>query len=463
MDFECVDRLIRQKMGARGIDSSGIDDFLQMVGRIGRESSGYVPLDQAFKADAARLISVPSHPDSLRLLENSGRHLLSRVAVVKLNGGRATTMGGRMPKGIVEAKCGLSYLEIILRQTDALRRAHSADFPLVLMNSFFTHEPTMEIVNRFDVPVWTFIQTQVPRLREDTLEPLDTGTDEDWTPPGHGDVYGSLRRSGLLDRLRENGIKWAFISNLDNLAACLEPWILGLIERDNIDFLLEVTDRTEADLKGGTLVVRNGGLDLLEIAQVAPEERDKFMDIHRFPVFNTNNVWVDLDALSHALDTQALQLPIIQNRKNILGTKVIQLETAMGAAVASFPRARGLRVGRDRFFPTKRIGGLFVLQSDACELDSLFRIRRNTKRSLSLPYRPLVVFSGDFMDSPEKMGECFEDPASVSLIDAFSLEVSGKAYFERDVKVVGKVKIEVPPGQYYRITRGTVLKDGCYP
>ncbi len=461
--MERVERRIRDKMGSRGIDSSTIDDFLRMVSRVHSEPSGYVPLDHVSKADEDRLLNAPSGPDALRQLENRGRQLLSRAAVIKLNGGRATTMGGRLPKGIVEAKCGLSYLEIIIRQTEALRKEMSADVPLVLMNSFFTHGPTMEIVNRFEVPVFTFIQNQVPRLVESTLDPLETGTDEDWTPPGHGDVYGSLQRTGLLDRLRKDGIKWAFISNLDNLAACLEPWILGLIERDNIDFLLEVTDRTEADLKGGTLVVRNGSLDLLEIAQVALEERNAFMDIRRFPVFNTNNVWVDLDALADTLDGNSLNLPIIQNRKDILGTKVIQLETAMGAAVASFPRARGLRVGRERFFPTKRVGGLFVLQSDACELDALFRLRRNTRRPASLPYRPLVVFSGDFMDSPEKMGECFEDPASVSLLEAWSLEVSGKAYFEPDVKIVGKVKVAVPPGQVYRIPRGTVLKDGCYP
>ena len=450
-------------MESRGLDASTIDDFLRLVRRVRSEASGYVPINEVLKADENRLLSVPSDPEELRRLENRGRNLLSRVAVVKLNGGRATTMGGRIPKGIVEAKSGLSYLEIIIRQTAALRKELSANVPLVLMNSFFTHEPTMEIVSRFDVPVLTFIQNQVPRLVEDTLEPLDTGTDEDWTPPGHGDVYVSLRRTGLLERLRKDGIRWAFISNLDNLAACLEPWILGLIERDSIDFLLEVTDRTEADLKGGTLVIRDGCLDLLEIAQVAPEDRSTFMDIHRFPVFNTNNVWVDLDVLAQALDARSLDLPIILNRKDILGTKILQLETAMGAAVASFPRSRGLRVERDRFFPTKRVGGLFVLQTDACQLDDLFRVRRNQRLSESLPYRPLVVFSGDFVDSPEKLWERFEDPASVSLIDAWSLEVSGKAYFERDVKIVGKVKVEVPPGQVYRIPRGTVLKDGCYP
>ena len=132
----------------------------------------------------------------------------------------------------------------------------------------------MELVNRSDVSVLTFIQNQVPRLMEDTLAPLDTGTDHDWAPPGHGDVYGCLQRSGILEQLLADGRKWVFISNLDNLAAHLDPCILGLMDREGIEFILEVTDRTKLDRKGGTLVVRNNGLYLLEIGQVSEQETD---------------------------------------------------------------------------------------------------------------------------------------------------------------------------------------------
>jgi len=321
----------------------------------------------------------------------------------------------------------------------------------------------MDLVNRNDVPVLAFIQSQVPRLKEPSLAPLDTGSDEDWIPPGHGDVYESLKSTGLLDELRSRGCRWAFISNLDNLAACLEPWIVGLIDYHGIDFLLEVTDRTPQDRKGGTLIVRDGHLDLLEIAQVSPEERDVFMDIDRFRVFNTNNVWVDLEALEHLLEERSLSLPIIQNRKSVCGASVIQLETAMGAAVGSFPRARGLRVGRERFFPTKKVSDLFVLQSDACVLDSLEQLRRNPQRPDFLPFMPSVHFSPDFVDSPHMIEERFEDPSSVSLLYAASLNVKGSVYFERDVKIRGEVNIQVPNGKELVIGKETILSDCDYP
>ena len=222
---------------------------------------------------------------------------MKKAVVIKLNGGRSTTMGGEVPKGILVAKDGMSYLEIILGQMKAIRNKWAIDIPLVLMNSFFTQAPTMEVIDQLGSRVRTIEQKQVPRLLRDTLVPLETGTDDDWAPPGHGDVYESLAESGLLDELLSEGYQWAFISNVDNLAANLEPWILGLIQKHDAGFLMEVTDRTNEDRKGGTLVVRKGRLELLEIAQVDPASSLEFMDIERFRVFNTNNVWIDLIAL----------------------------------------------------------------------------------------------------------------------------------------------------------------------
>lgn len=462
MELNRVEHEIWRKMEGRGLHVKAIDNFLRMLRQAGEEESAYIPLDSVSPPDSSLILESARDPDEVRELEARGTELLSRAVVIKLNGGRSTTMGGDVPKGTLLAKDGRSYLEIIAGQIKAFDTKWNANVPLVLMDSFFTHEPTLELIKGFDVPIRTFVQNQVPRLVEDTFQPLDTGTDDDWVPPGHGDVYASLASTGLLDQLIAEGRRIAFISNLDNLAASLSPWILGLIERDGIEFLMEVTDRTEVDRKGGTLVVRDGGLDLLEIAQVAAEERDRFMDIDRFRVFNTNNVWVDLEALSSALNRQALKLPIIQNRKTVDGTTIVQLETAMGAAIGSFPRARGLRVGRDRFFPTKKVEDLFVLQSDACILDSMDQLQRNPERPPHLPLRPMVIFSREFLHSPTEMHLRFEDPSTVSLVKAASFEVRGSVFFERDVTIEGNVIVEGPADEVLRIKQGAVLADGRY-
>lgn len=455
--------LIAAKMKSRSLAPWFADHFLAMVAQVLEDKSDYMAMDELSSPGRELILDPLSCRGDIAALEQAGKELLGKVAVIKLNGGRATTMGGQVPKGVLKAKNELSYLEIILAQVHAVRKKWDVNVPLILMNSFFTHDPTMRIVGAHSNPPLTFIQNQVPRLLDDSLQPLDTGTDEDWAPPGHGDVYLSLKTSGLLYDLIRQGFRWAFISNLDNLAACVEPWILGLLESEEVDFLLEVTDRTPADRKGGTLVIRDGHLDLLEIGQVSPSDRDAFMDIQRFRVFNTNNVWVNLIALADALESNSLKLPIIRNRKTILNHKVIQLETAMGAAVGAFKRARGLRVGRDRFFPTKKTSDLFALQSDACVLDSMWRLRKNPRRPDFLPLRPGVFFSSNFLDFPDQFSERFEDSCSVSLVFADSFEVYGSAFFEREVSIHGKVEINVPDGMTWKIPRGAILSEGKYP
>lgn len=237
----------------------------------------------------------------------------------------------------------------------------------------------------------------------------------------------------------------------------------GIGRDPRFGFPLEVTDRTEADRKGGALVVRNGHLELLEIAQVDPIRQDGFMDIARFTVFNTNNVWIDLDALMKVLVNKSLDLPIIQNYKTVNGVRIVQLETAMGAAIGSFPRSKGLNVSRDRFFPTKKIEDLFVLQSDACVLDAMNRLKRNPARPESLPLMPTVTFDNVFLDSPLKISERFEDSSSISLVRANDLKVSGNVFFERDVRIEGNVLIETGAGETLIIPRGTVLAERRYP
>jgi len=453
---------IRRKMESRGISASITEMFLRLCDQTNQESA-YVPLEDVVAPNASLILEPPADTENLEKLEKRGRDLLRYVAILKLNGGRSTTMGGRIPKGVLKAKDGLCYLEIAVKQVQALNEKWRTNVPLVLMNSFFTHDRSMDLVANSDIPIMAFIQNEVPRLQEETLFPLETGTEEDWAPPGHGDVFASLHRQGLLENLIKQGFRWIFISNLDNLAASAEPWILGVIERNDIDFLLEVTRRTPVDRKGGTLVVRNGKLDLLEIAQVSPAQRNEFMDIERFSVFNTNNIWVDLNALSDLIRKEALELPLIQNHKMIMDTKVIQLETAMGAAIGLFPRAKGLRVDRSRFFPTKKVSDLFVLQSDACVLDSMNCLRKNPLRPASLPYMPRVFFDPEFLDSPESFGKRFEDSHSVSLICANELAVTGSVFFEKNVRIEGTVKINVPPGETYRVRSGATLADGTYP
>jgi len=367
-------------------------------------------------------------------------------------------------KSLVEVKDGHTFLDVIARQVLHLRESHGAQIPLLLMNSFATRDDSLEALERYpDLPLeglpLDFMQGRVPKLLAEGYAPVSWEADPslEWAPPGHGDVFTSLASSGMLDTLLERGYEYLFLSNSDNLGAVLEPRILSWFAREELPFLSETVDRTEADRKGGHLARRagGGGLVLRETAQVPKEDREAFEDTERHRFFNANNIWVNLRALKRTLDERdgVLGLPMIVNRKTVdpsdsSSPAVLQLETAMGAAIGVFDGAAALHVPRARFAPVKTSNNLLVVRSDAYELADDWTVRLAAGRDAA----PIVELSDEF-----KLLRDFEDRfpgGPPSLVDADRLEVDGDVRFGRDVKVRGSVHIDGPA----EIPDGAVLE-----
>ena len=168
-----------------------------------------------------------------------------------------------------------------------------------------------------------FLQNREPKLRSDDLTPVSWPADPtlEWCPPGHGDIYTALDASGLLRSLLDQGYKYLFVSNADNLGARPDPALAAWFAASGSPFAAEFCRRTAADRKGGHLARRSsdGQLVLRESAQTRPEDEDAFGDINRHKFFNTNNLWLDLVALDAVLQANdgVLGLPIIRNVKTV--------------------------------------------------------------------------------------------------------------------------------------------------
>ena len=398
------------------------------------------------------------------------RDALDRTVVLKLNGGLGTSMGMTRAKSLLEVKDGLTFIDVIARQVLELRKRSGARLPLVLMNSFYTRDDTLAALGRYpelaaDVPP-DFEQGKVPKLDAESLAPVEWPDDPDleWAPPGHGDLYTSLVTSGMLAELRSHGYEYAFVANADNLGATLEERILGWFAREELPFLMEVADRTGADRKGGHLARRRdgGGLVLREIAQTPEDDLDAFQDVRRHRFFNTNTLWVNLRALESLMDERegVLGLPMIVNRKTVdpadpSSPKVIQLETAMGAAIDVFGGAAAVRVPRSRFAPVKTTDDLLVLRSDAYELTGDAQLRLARHRGDAGP--PLVSLDPDHFKLLRDFDARF--PAGPpSLVRCERLEVRGDVRFGAGVTVRGKVTVAHEGEGQREIEDGAVLE-----
>ena len=433
-----------EKMEAEGIPQAAIDTFRHYYEQLQSGETGMLPEDSIEPVD-----EVTEFAD---LPEADGP--LDRAVVLKLNGGLGTSMGMTQAKSLIEAKDGLAFLDVVARQVQALRERAGAPVPLVLMNSFYTRDDSLEKLGEhpeLESPVPAdFVQHKEPKLLVDGLTPVEwpDDPDQEWCPPGHGDLYTALLTSGMLDALLDGGYRWAFISNSDNLAAVLEPRVLAWIAREEIPFVMEVTDRTEADRKGGHIAKRpEGGYLLRETAQTPEEDLDALQDISRHRYVNTNNLWVDLQALKTLLEERdgVLGLPLIVNRKTVdPGDKstpeVFQLETAMGAAVGVFDGARPLRVPRSRFSPVKSTEDLLALRSDAYVLTDDSRVELDPRRDHRPPF---IELDDDHYKRLRDFEERFPE-GPPSLVEADRLSVEGDVTFGRGVVVRGSVRVEGP-------------------
>ena len=392
--------------------------------------------------------------DALEALPEADAGALDRVAVIKLNGGLATTMGLRSPKSLIEARAGRSFLDIIIGNTLALRQRYGVRLPLVLMNSQATRADTTRALESHPdldsgLPAH-FLQSMEPKLDAESLAPVSWPQEPslEWCPPGHGDVYSSLRSSGMLDALLDDGFRYAMISNADNLGAVTDARIAGHLEHGEIPFLMEVVAGTEADRKGGHIARRraDGQLVLRETAQTPPEDQESFRDYRRWRYYNTNSLWVDLRVLAEKLDDTGgvLELPLIINRKTVdprdpSTPPVLQLESAMGAAIGSFKGARLLCVPRARFVPVKTTDDLLVLRSDVYTLSDDLVVSAVPERVGNLPYVELDPEFYKLLDDFEKR---FPGGAP-SLRDADRLVVHGDVTFGEGVRVRGAVELDV--------------------
>jgi UTP--glucose-1-phosphate uridylyltransferase len=389
--------------------------------------------------------------------------------VIKLNGGLGTSMGMTGPKSLVAVKEGLTFLDVAARQVLALREATGARLPLVLMNSFYTREASLAALRRHDgievdVPL-DFVQGRFPKLRADDLGPVDWPADPEleWAPPGHGDLYTSLVTSGMLDTLLERGYEHAFVSNIDNLGAVVEPRILAWMAREGLPFVMEVATRTEADRKGGHLARRrsDGRLVLREIAQTPEEDLGAFQTTGRHPFFNTNTIWIDLRRLADALGAGGvLGLPMIANSKTVDPTDssspaVIQIETAMGAAIGVFDGAAAVHVPRLRFAPVKTTDQLLALRSDAYVLTPEAHVELAAERGEE---PPIVELDPRFYKLMAEFEARFPAGAP-SLVSCERLRVTGDVVFGAGVVVRGSVEVSSADGGRLRVEDGAVL-DG---
>ncbi len=453
-------------MRATGVAEPAIDVFTHYYRQLESGVTGIVG------EDTIRPLTDPPALADIDLDAAAAAEALGRTAWIRLNGGLGTSMGLDRAKSLLEVRGGRTFLDLMVAQVRHARATHGVRLPLILMNSFRTREDCLAALAAYpDLGVdglpLDFLQNQEPKLTADDLAPVAWPADPSlqWCPPGHGDLYTAILASGVLDALIERGFHYACASNGDNLGCTPDLRLAGWFAASGAPIAVEVCQRTAMDRKGGHLAVRvaDGRLVLRESAQVAAADMVAFQDTSRHRYFNTNNLWFDLRALRTALTERGsvLGLPMIRNAKTVDPTdpdspRVVQIETAMGAAVEVFDGAQAILVDRSRFLPVKTTNELVLLRSDACELgpDAVPRMSVDPIPTVVLDqahYRTLAQLEARMPAGPP------------SLAEASSLTVHGDWTFGAGVRAVGAAVLP-DTGRPERVAdHATIATDGPQP
>jgi UTP--glucose-1-phosphate uridylyltransferase len=447
-------RMAIEKMRAAGVTETAVAIFADYYAQLVAGTTGIVSEESiAPIGDVARLEDITASPDDV--------DAFAKTVMIRLNGGLGTSMGLSKAKSLLPVRDGLTFLDLIARQVLAARAHYGVRLPLLFLHSFNTQEDCLAALSAYpqlavDGLPLDMLQSQEPKLCADDLTPVSWPADPnlEWCPPGHGDIYPTLLDSGVLDGLLAAGFRYANVSNSDNLGASPSPELAGWFARSGAPFAAEITPRTPMDVKGGHLARRrsDGQLILRESAQTLPEDMQYFTDPDIHPYASTNNLWFDLQVLRDVLEKRGgvLGLPIIRNEKTVdpkdpNSPAVVQIESAMGAAIEVFEGATAIVVPRSRFLPVKTTNELVLLRSDVYAWGD-DDIPRATVATL-----PVVSLGGVY----SKIGDLEAHmPSPLELREAASLTVAGDWTFGTAVKVVGDVTLGSEGGH---VENGSVL------
>ena len=357
----------------------------------------------------------------------------------------------------------MRFIDIIIGQVLTARTRLGVELPLTLMNSFRTSNDTMKVLrankkfHQEDIPL-EIVQHQEPKIGAETGLPVSF--------PANPELNGARQAMATcspplgirpIGRPRGEGLQIPVHLEFRQSRARPSRTLAQHFENTGAPFMIEVAKRTPADRKGGHIVrdKATGRLMLREMSQVHPDDKDDAQNIEKHPYFNTNSIWVRIDALKAKLSAYdgVLPLPVIRNNKTVDPTDptsepVIQLETAMGAAVTLFDGATCVCVDRMRFLPVKTTDDLFIMRSDRFHLTDQYEMEDGNY------VFPDVHLDARYYKNIHDFDTRF--PYGVpSLAAANSVDIDGDWTFGRDVILFGDARLTdtsepsyVPNGEY---------------
>ena len=202
-----------------------------------------------------------------------------KLAAVTMAGGQGTRLGHDGPKGTYDIgldshKCLFELLCDGLKESN---KKYEVTVPWFIMTSEENNEQTQEFFKQnkyfgYEKNVFFFTQGQLPMVdTEGKILIAENGLIKE-AADGHGGVYESIVKSGMLDKMKELGVEWVFIGGVDNcLVRMVDPVLMGLAIYKEVTGAGKSVVKANPQEKVGAFCKKNGKPNVIEYSEITPE------------------------------------------------------------------------------------------------------------------------------------------------------------------------------------------------
>lgn len=266
--------------------------------------------------------------DSFTELSNSGKKIIknNEYAVVTMAGGQGTRLDFDGPKGtfLLDVKPSPKYLfEIICDNLKRVNFQYGIILNWYIMTSTENNEQTVKFFdehNYFDYPkdhIKFFTQGNMPVLSEDGKLMVDINYNIKIAADGNGCIYKSMKKDGILDDMKNKGIKWIFIGSVDNvLLNMCDPVLLGLAIKENNQIASKSIVKRDPHERVGVFCKKNSKPSVIEYSEL-PEDMAELKDENGELVFGESHIMCNLYSIEALEKISNIKLPYHKAHKKI--------------------------------------------------------------------------------------------------------------------------------------------------
>lgn len=207
-----------------------------------------------------------------------------KYSVVTMAGGQGTRLGHTGPKGTYDI--GLdshkSIFEILIDSIKDDCKKYNVTIPWYIMTGKENNDDTIKFFednNYFGYDksyIKFFQQGKLPMCDESGKILINEKGIIKEAADGHGGIFQSMKKNGIVDDMKARGIEWAFIGPVDNvLVKMVDPVLLGVMINNKVLAGGKSTVKANASEKVGVFCKRNGKPGVIEYTEISKEMAER--------------------------------------------------------------------------------------------------------------------------------------------------------------------------------------------